>query len=121
MENFELNNAWIAQVSGKKINPVFGDLIIENNRISEIRKKRFPDDLEREASKDKHTHNLAGRVVTSPLVNFHDHIYSRLAKGLSTSGPQDNFVHILENLWWKLDLALDPDMVRASFRCNCLS
>jgi hypothetical protein len=45
MENLEIKNAWITQVSGKKINPVFGDLIIENNRISEIRKKRFPDDL----------------------------------------------------------------------------
>jgi cytosine/adenosine deaminase-related metal-dependent hydrolase len=120
MENLEIKNAWIAQVSGKKINPVFGDLLMENGHISEIREKRFPDDLRREASKDKHTHNLAGRVVTSPLVNFHDHIYSRLAKGLSTRGPQDNFVHILENLWWKLDLALDPDMVRASAQMAAL-
>jgi cytosine/adenosine deaminase-related metal-dependent hydrolase len=120
MENLEIKNAWIVQVTGKKIMPVFGDLIIENNRISEIREKRFPDDLNQQKSGNENSTNLAGRVVTSPLVNFHDHIYSRLAKGLTTSGPQDNFVHILENLWWKLDLALDEDMVWASARMAAL-
>ncbi len=120
MENLELKNVWIAQVTGKKINPVFGDLLMENGHISEIQEKRFPDDLGREASGDKHSLDLAGRVVTTPLVNFHEHIYSRLAKGLATSAPQDNFVHILENLWWKLDLALDLDMVRASAQMAAL-
>jgi cytosine/adenosine deaminase-related metal-dependent hydrolase len=37
-----------------------------------------------------------------------------LAKGLPLSGAMDTFLHILENLWWKLDNALDLEMVRAS-------
>jgi cytosine/adenosine deaminase-related metal-dependent hydrolase len=48
------------------------------------------------------------------MINFHDHFYSRLAKGLPTKGPMDDFGNILKNLWWKLDRALDQDMIRAS-------
>ena len=58
--------------------------------------------------------DAGGRVVTIPNVNFHDHIYSRLAKGLPTSGSMENFPEILENLWWKLDILIDHEMIRAS-------
>ncbi|MDP3580945.1 MAG: amidohydrolase family protein, partial [Ignavibacteria bacterium] len=62
----------------------------------------------------KDSYNAFGRVVTIPQVNFHDHIYSRLAKGLPLKGKLDSFQNVLKNLWWKLDRALDLEMVKAS-------
>jgi cytosine/adenosine deaminase-related metal-dependent hydrolase len=64
--------------------------------------------------------DAAGRVVTVPRVNFHEHFYSRLAKGLDLGRPLDSFVHILENFWWAVDRALDPDMVEACARVGAL-
>ncbi len=64
--------------------------------------------------------NAGGRVVTIPMINFHDHFYSRLAKGLPLKGSMENFEEILQNLWWKLDLALDEEMIRASAQMAAL-
>ena len=108
-----ITNAWISQVVNLSLQPVFGDLIIEDGKISGIRPKDFHHFLSDPGEVPAHAFNAGGRVVTIPLVNFHDHLYSRLAKGLAVQGPMDNFLQVLENLWWKLDLALDIDMVEA--------
>ncbi|MEJ2634786.1 MAG: amidohydrolase family protein [Calditrichia bacterium] len=113
-------NAWICRITENSIAPVFGDLLIQNRRIVEIREKPFPDSIPSKSAEDEMTLDAGGRVLTLPLVNFHEHIYSRLAKGLPASGPQDNFIHILENLWWKLDMALDAEMIEASARMAAL-
>ena len=45
----------------------------------------------------------------APLVNAHTHIYSGLAPlgmPVPTTAPA-NFVAILEQVWWRLDRALD--------------
>ena len=55
-----------------------------------------------------------------PFVNFHDHIYSRLAKGLPLKGDFGNFQNVLHNLWWKLDRALDSEMIVASAQMAAL-
>ncbi len=55
--------------------------------------------------------DLKGRLVLPGLVNFHHHLYSALATGISPAGPTDTFIRILENLWWKLDRALDEETV----------
>ena len=49
-------------------------------------------------------------------VNAHTHIYSGLAPlGMPVpSQPPSNFPQILEQIWWKLDRALDADTLRAS-------
>jgi cytosine/adenosine deaminase-related metal-dependent hydrolase len=50
------------------------------------------------------------------LVNAHTHIYSGLAP-LGMPGPAtppDNFVAILEQVWWRLDRALDAKSIAAS-------
>jgi cytosine/adenosine deaminase-related metal-dependent hydrolase len=60
--------------------------------------------------------DAAARVATPPAVNFHDHFYSRLAKGLALPGSMQDFRNILKNLWWTLDRALDADMVEACVR-----
>jgi len=101
-----IKNAWICQVGPESVNPIFSNMIIHDGIISEIKDKVSANDFE--------IIDAAGRVVTIPNVNFHDHIYSRLAKGLPTSGSMENFPDILENLWWKLDLLLDNEMIKAS-------
>lgn len=50
--------------------------------------------------------------LTMPsLVNGHGHIYSTFARGLSVPFNPSNFVEILEQLWWKLDSALELEDV----------
>jgi len=119
-KNLTIANAWICQISGKKIIPVFGDIIISEGRISDIRKKGFNDFLSRPLQNSDESINADGRVVTIPLINFHDHFYSRLAKGLPIKRSMENFKKILQNLWWKLDLSLDEKMIRASAQMAAL-
>ncbi|MBN1898874.1 MAG: putative aminohydrolase SsnA [Spirochaetes bacterium] len=45
------------------------------------------------------------KVIMPGLVCAHHHLYSTFACGLAFR-PAENFVRILENLWWKLDKAL---------------
>lgn len=51
-------------------------------------------------------------------VNAHTHLYSGLAPlGMpAPSVPPENFVQILERVWWRLDRALDETSLRASAR-----
>jgi len=112
-------NAWICQIQNESIVPIFGDLRIENGLITSIVEK--PLDLSTmNPNEDAHTINAQGRVVTIPNVNYHDHIYSRLAKGLDIKGDMSNFPNILKNLWWKLDSLLDLDMIEASAKMAAL-
>ena len=55
--------------------------------------------------------------TTPGLVCGHHHLYSTLARGMPSppSVPHD-FGQILEQIWWRLDAALDLDMLRASAR-----
>ena len=52
------------------------------------------------------------------FVNAHTHLYSALAPyGMPPpEAPPENFVQILERVWWKLDRALDERSLRASAR-----
>lgn len=51
-------------------------------------------------------------AVSPGLVCAHHHLYSSLARGMPAppSTPHD-FRSILESIWWRLDVALDPDLV----------
>lgn len=53
-------------------------------------------------------------IILPGLVNLHHHFYSALARGLNPGLPMGNFSRILENLWWRLDRALDQETVRVS-------
>ena len=50
--------------------------------------------------------------TSAGLVCAHHHLYSSLARGMPPppSVPQD-FLVILENVWWRLDRALDLEMI----------
>lgn len=105
-------NAWICQIKNGFINPIFGNLLITDGKIKKI--ISADSKVSPQAKISKEDIDAGGRVVTVPNINFHDHFYSRLAKGLSIKGETDNFQNILKNLWWKLDMILDKEMIRAS-------
>jgi cytosine/adenosine deaminase-related metal-dependent hydrolase len=123
-----IRNAWICPVGEGSVRPRFGELRLEGGRVQELRPREFaryreqamrgsdeprPQPAQREI-------DAGGRVITPPRVNFHEHLYSRLAKGLDLGRPLDSFVHILENFWWAVDRALDADMVEACARLGTL-
>jgi len=111
--NRAICNAWLCQIHGNKIEPVFADIQIADGIIQQILPKNFENWL-KNPQYQKQGWDAWGRIVTLPLINFHEHFYSRLAKGLPQLGPLDNFENVLKNLWWKLDWALDLEMVQAS-------
>jgi putative selenium metabolism protein SsnA len=54
--------------------------------------------------------DVGGRLILPGLICAHHHLYSTFACGMPFA-PATNFVQVLENLWWKLDRALDTDDV----------
>ncbi len=55
-----------------------------------------------------------GGLVTRAFAVAHHHIYSALARGMpSPQPPPSNFREILERVWWRLDRALDADVICA--------
>lgn len=117
----KITNAWICSINDDKIEPVFGDININNGKISGIDKKPFDyKKVFNETVQEKDVINAKGCVVTIPNINFHDHFYSRLAKGLPITGPMDNFQNILKSLWWKVDTSLDREMIIASAQLGIL-
>lgn len=125
MKDIAIQNGWLCGQTSSEIAPVFADLEIRDGTIYSIRQKDYDQFLAETNQKDKLTtrkdiFDACGRMVTLPLVNFHEHFYSRLAKGLPVKGKMTNFREILQKLWWKLDLALDEEMIRASVQRGAL-
>jgi cytosine/adenosine deaminase-related metal-dependent hydrolase len=60
-------------------------------------------------------------TTTAGLVCAHHHLYSALARGMPAP-PQrpDTFVEILEQIWWRLDVALDLEMIRWAAKLGAL-
>lgn len=60
-------------------------------------------------------------AITPGLVCGHHHLYSALARGMPAppATPRD-FAQILDQIWWRLDNALDLEMLRASARLGAL-
>ncbi len=67
------------------------------------------------AAADGEITDCGGAIVIPGLVVGHTHLYSALAPGMPPpkQAPGD-FVGILEQIWWKLDRALDDDAVEVS-------
>ena len=54
-------------------------------------------------------------ATTPGMVCAHHHLYSALARGMPAPPQQPtNFLEILEQVWWRLDVALDDEMIRWS-------
>lgn len=86
-------------------NPYMDDgcVVIEGNVIKAIgstkeMKEKYSDHEFIDANK---------KIIMPGLINTHMHIYSSFARGMAVPGkPSENFMEILENLWWRLDKKL---------------
>ena len=60
-------------------------------------------------------------ATTAGLVCAHHHLYSTLARGMPSPPRQPtDFRAILEQIWWRLDVALDLEMIRWSAMLGAL-
>ncbi len=60
-------------------------------------------------------------AVTPGLVCAHHHLYSELARGMpAPPAVASNFQEILEQVWWRLDTALDLEMLEWSAKLGAL-
>ncbi|MCC6528094.1 MAG: amidohydrolase family protein [Polyangiaceae bacterium] len=65
--------------------------------------------------------DAGGCLVLPGLVIAHHHLYSALARGMpAPAAPPRSFVEILEKVWWRLDRALDRELVELSGRVGAL-
>jgi putative selenium metabolism protein SsnA len=82
------------------------DVVLDGPRIAQVG-GRIPD--------DSTVRDCSGCLVIPGNVCAHHHLYSTLARGMPyrLEAPR-NFLQILQRVWWRLDRALDEDLVRAS-------
>jgi cytosine/adenosine deaminase-related metal-dependent hydrolase len=60
-------------------------------------------------------------ATTPGMVCSHHHLYSALARGMPSPPRQPTrFIEILEQIWWRLDVALDEQMIRWSAMLGAL-
>lgn len=63
----------------------------------------------------------AGSGQTPGLVCAHHHLYSSLARGMPPPPKvPGTFLEVLENVWWRLDRALDLEMIEWSAKLGAL-
>src|ERR1035437_6258853 len=80
------------------------DIIIDNNIITEVGKG-----ISAKYKADKII-DLKGKLVSPGIVCSHNHFYSMLARGIMAKiKSSGDFISVLQNLWWRLDLALDEE------------
>ncbi len=82
-----------------------GELIAAVGDATEM-KAQFP---------DAESMDCSGKIILPGFICAHHHFYSTMARGMAIPGePAKNFVEILENLWWKVDRALDEEDILLS-------
>lgn len=95
-------------------NPFFEDgaVLIDENQIvdfgqSSAMQKLYP---------NAQFYSAAGRIIMPGLICAHSHIYSAFARGLSLpqTQPNQNFMDILKNQWWRIDKVLTQEDSRYS-------
>jgi putative selenium metabolism protein SsnA len=67
------------------------------------------------ALEDVDRRDCTGTLIVPGNVCAHHHLYSALARGMPFHlDPPENFLQILQRVWWRLDRALDENAVRLS-------
>lgn len=103
-----LTNAFIITLNNKKPILEKGAILYRDGMIQEIGDSGK---LSKKYRKEKQW-DAEGKFVIPGLINAHTHFYSGLARGISLKDPPpENFIQILERLWWRLDRALDNESV----------
>ena len=110
-----LNNARIIDPFGETEYIKNGYLLIEDETIVKIGAGSAHNIVSDEII------DLNGKTVLPGMINAHTHLYSALAMGMpSLKNTPQNFVQKLQEIWWKLDLALDKESTKASFEAGLL-
>jgi len=100
-----LRNARLMQLSPPEITGGL-DVLIDGNRIAQVGRDLDP------GRAGVRTLDLAGDLLGPGLVCSHNHFYSALARGiLADLKPAVDFVSTLQNLWWRLDRAIDEEIL----------
>jgi len=56
--------------------------------------------------------DMRGKLVTPGIVCSHNHFYSGLSRGMTAKiAPSPDFISVLKNMWWRLDLAIDEEIL----------
>ncbi|NBF39746.1 MAG: putative aminohydrolase SsnA [Spirochaetes bacterium] len=56
--------------------------------------------------------DAGGKLLLPGLVCSHTHLYSAFARGIMAEiGPMPDFVSVLKQLWWRVDQAVDEDIL----------
>jgi len=98
-----LKNANLVQLNPPKVTNSI-DVVIDNELIIDVGKDAGDN------YKAEKVFNLTDKYISTGLVCSHNHFYSVLARGIIADiKPSTDFVSILNNLWWKLDRALDEE------------
>jgi putative selenium metabolism protein SsnA len=101
-----LTNASLATINPPTL--IAGNLAIDGRHIKAVTASVPDGDWDE-------TVNCAGKLIIPGNVCAHTHLYSALARGMP--GPRvqpNNFVEILQQVWWRLDRALDEPAIRSS-------
>lgn len=114
-----LQNATILDFDPLRIRQA--DIHIRAGRIASITDPTYVRGSAPASERDEHgtvvpfRYDCTGKVVIPGLVVGHHHLYSALAVGMPPPKKTPrNFVEILEQVWWKLDQALDDEAVYMS-------
>jgi putative selenium metabolism protein SsnA len=94
------------------------DIIIEGPFITEVRENSTMDP-DRGAAEQETVIDCTGKIVWPGLVCSHNHFYSGLARGVTAAiGATPDFISTLKQLWWKMDNALDKEVLHS---CSLIS
>ncbi len=105
MNNIILKNGIFLIEDENELVPFYGNAIIKEGKIFSYKSNL---DLEFD---NYEIIDLNNKIVTKPLINFHEHSYSKLAKGLTINSKLDSFGKILSDYWWKEDLCLTEESI----------
>jgi cytosine/adenosine deaminase-related metal-dependent hydrolase len=85
-------------------------VIYDENIIKIGPMKKFKD-------KDYEIIDGKGQLLLPGLINFHTHIYSTLIRGLDLGVTPENFLDILNDVWWRFDRVLTcEDLYESALR-----
>jgi len=102
-----LKNATLVHLNPAEVTPGV-DVLVDGTEISAVGKGAA------EGVHAERTIDLDGRVLMPGLVCSHDHFYSGLSRGIiARIAPSTDFVSTLTNLWWRLDRAIDKEILQA--------
>jgi putative selenium metabolism protein SsnA len=85
-----------------------GAIYVKDDTIADIGKSAQI----RQQYADLSTIDAEGKVLMPGLINTHTHLYGTFARGMPLKGrPPQNFLQILDKVWWNLDRALNDEAI----------